>query len=250
MTDDKYLENHEYEMVKGGIRYYGQTVGIILYDTMAPRFLGDVGYANTFDFPVRLKYVEGLKGKWIVKKNPDPQALPFLIKAAKELESEGAKAVTTSCGFTVAFQKEIAEAVTIPVITSSLVQVPMVYMMLGNKQKIGIITANSEELGEDHLEAAGIDDSIPLIVKGIQDGPEWRRREEEMKVYPQKLTKEIVEVAKDLVSSDSKIGAIVLECTQLPSFAFAIQRETKLPVFDIYTLTKMVHEALFRNSFG
>ena len=73
-------------MVAGGKRHYGQAIGIIMYNTVAPRIPGDVGNAYTFDFPVRLKYVENLDGKWVVNKNPDNQAIPILIQAAKELE--------------------------------------------------------------------------------------------------------------------------------------------------------------------
>ena len=76
------------EIVEGGKRYYGQAIGIILYNTLAPRVPGDVGNAYTFDFPVRLKFVEGLDPSWIVNKDPDPRSLPLLIAAAKELESD------------------------------------------------------------------------------------------------------------------------------------------------------------------
>lgn len=235
--------------VEGGRHYYGQAIGIMLYDTLAPRIPGDVGNASTFNFPMKLKYVKGLDPSWIIKKCPDRRALPLLIKAAQELEEEGVRAIATGHGFTVVFQKELADAVSIPVFTSSLIQVPMVHKMLGNNQKVGIITANSTALGEEHLTAAGIDKSIPLVIAGIQDGVEWRRREKVLKMDPQMLENEIVQVAKRLVSQNGNIGAIVLECTQLPSFAFAIQRETDLPVFDIYTLTNMIYNALFRKAF-
>lgn len=236
------------ETVEGGRHYYGQAIGIILYDILIPRIPGDVGNASTFDFPVRLKYVEGLDPIWIMKRHPDRCALPLLIKAAQELEIEGVRAITTGHGFTAVFQKELADAVSIPVFTSSLIQVPMVHEMLGSNQKVGIITADSEALGDEHLSAAGIDKSIPLIIAGIQDGVEWRRCRKELKMDPQKLENEVIQVAKRLVSENRNIGAIVLECTQLPSFAFSIQREIDLPVFDIYTLTNMVYNVIFRRA--
>ncbi|MHA2067489.1 MAG: aspartate/glutamate racemase family protein, partial [Candidatus Thorarchaeota archaeon] len=176
--------------------------------------------------------------------------LPLLIEAAKELEREGVKAITTSCGFTAVFQEQLANAVSIPVYSSSLVQVPLIYRMLGGQQKIGIITADSDQLGNQHLLPAGINESIPIVIRGIQNGQEWRRRIEELRVNPQKLEHEIVQVAKDLVAESSNVGAIVLECTQLPTFASSIQKETKLPVFDIYTLTKMMYETICRRLFG
>lgn len=236
-------------VVEGGRRYYGQAIGIILYDTLVPRIPGDLGNASTFDFPVRLKYVEGLDPSWVRKKHPDRKALPLLTETAQELETEGVRAVVTSDGFTVVFQKELAEAVKIPVFTSCLIQVPMIHRMLGKTQKIGIITADSTALGEEHFRAAGIDKSIPLAIAGVQEGAEWLKRETELKVNPEKLENEILGVAEQMVSKNGDIGAIVLECTGLSPFAFAVYHETNLPVFDIYTLTNMVHSVLFRKAF-
>jgi len=55
---------------------------------------------------------------------------------------------------------------------------------------------------------------------------------------------EHVRVARRLVAEHSDIGAIVLECTNMPPYAADIQRETGLPVFDIVSLVTMVHGAL------
>jgi Asp/Glu/hydantoin racemase len=236
-------------IVKGGKRFYGQAIGIILLDTLAPRLLGDIGNASSFDFPVKLKYVEGLEVSWIVNSHPDIRALPLLIHAAKELEIDGVKAITTSCGFTSVFQKDMANAVKIPVFASSLIQIPIIHQMLGDHQKIGIITADSTKLGKEHLQAAGVNDSVSVCIAGVQNGEEWKKRIQDMQVNPLRLEKEIAKVANSLVLKNPDIGAIVLECTNLPSFAFAIQKVTDLPVFDIFTLTKMIYESLFRKSF-
>jgi len=238
------LEN----VVKGGRRYYGQAIGIILYNTLSPRIPGDIGNASTFDFPVRLKFIEELDASWVMRDHPDSRALSLLIEVAQELEKDGVRAITTSCGFTVIYQRQLANSVSIPVFTSSLIQIPMIHRMLGSSRKIGII-ASTLEPSDEYLRAAGIDKSIPLAIELIPETGEFHRRERELKINPQKVEKEIVEVAKQLVTKNPTVGAIVLECTQLPSFAFAIQKETNLPVFDIYSLTKMVHESLFRRSF-
>jgi N-acyl-D-aspartate/D-glutamate deacylase len=56
----------------------------------------------------------------------------------------------------------------------------------------------------------------------------------------------IEEDAKRILEKNQKTGAIVLECTDLPAFAKAIQKVTNLPVFDIVALVRMVHEAFLR----
>ena len=47
----------------------------------------------------------------------------------------GAEAITTNCGFLALFQKELAEAVRVPVATSSMMQVPWVQSLLPPGQR-------------------------------------------------------------------------------------------------------------------
>ena len=51
-------------------------------------------------------------------------------------------------------------------------------------------------------------------------------------------------VARRLVSDYPDVGALVLECTNMPPYTADIQRETGLPVFDIVSLVTLVHGAL------
>lgn len=55
--------------------------------------------------------------------------------------------------------------------------------------------------------------------------------------------------AAELVSKHPEIGAIVLECTNMPPFAKAVQEETGLPVFDIISLIKYVHLAVVQTEY-
>ena len=55
---------------------------------------------------------------------------------------------------------------------------------------------------------------------------------------------EHIRVARRLVSDHPDIGAIVLECTNMPPYAADIQRETGRAVFDIISLVRMAHDAL------
>lgn len=47
----------------------------------------------------------------------DPDLLKPFIEGAKELIAQGVKAITTSCGFLVIFQREMADALPVPVFT-------------------------------------------------------------------------------------------------------------------------------------
>jgi maleate cis-trans isomerase len=55
---------------------------------------------------------------------------------------------------------------------------------------------------------------------------------------------EHVRVARRLVAEHPDVGAIVLECTNMPPYTADIQRETGRPVFDITSLVRMAHDAL------
>jgi hypothetical protein len=50
--------------------------------------------------------------------------------------------------------------------------------------------------------------------------------------------------ARRLVSEHPDVGAIVLECTNMPPYTADVQRETGLAVFDIVSLVTLVHTGL------
>lgn len=210
-----------------------------------PRILGDQGNSFTYDFPVRYKNINSILKRLI---RNDQKLLPDIVRAAKELENEGVKALTTTCGFAVLYQKEIADAVSIPVFTSSLMQVPLVHRILKKEQRIGIITANATLLKREYLQAAGIEKSIPIVVAGLESKAGFNNLIRDGVLDAGKIKNEVVEVSKQLISENSGIGAIVFECANLPPYAQAVQEATGLPIFDIYTLTKMMFEALKRTS--
>jgi Asp/Glu/hydantoin racemase len=55
---------------------------------------------------------------------------------------------------------------------------------------------------------------------------------------------EHVRVARRLAAAHPDLGAIVLECTNMPPYAGDIRRATGLPVFDIVSLVTLAHGAL------
>lgn len=61
-----------------------------------------------------------------------------------------------------------------------------------------------------------------------------------------RLCREAIDVTGRLLRDNPGIGALVIECTDLAPYAPAIQELTGLPVFDIVTLTEMLHRALGR----
>src|SRR5919202_5926643 len=155
--------------VRGGYNTYGQAVGILMLETSFPRIPGDIGNATTFDFPVLYRPVSGAAPKRLIFER-DPGLLQPFVEAARELERAGVRAITTSCGFLALFQRQMAEAVSVPVFSSALIQVPMVYQMLRSDQRVGILTANRSALTEDHFRGVGwSSDRIPVHVTGLEN---------------------------------------------------------------------------------
>jgi len=217
--------------------------------TKFPRIPGDIGNFSTFNFPVVYRIVREA-GIDNVARKTDIRLLDAFIREAKELENMGAKAITTSCGFLSLFQEELARSVRVPLFTSSLLLVPLVSMMIG-KRKVGIITANSENLTRKHLEGAGIDPSVPIVIKGLEDKKEFSKMilNDNPVGDIAKIREEVRDAARELVRENPDVGAIVLECTNLPPYAKIIQEVTNLPVFDITILTNMVYNSLNRKEF-
>jgi hypothetical protein len=231
--------------VRGGFNQYGFTVGILMLDTRFPRIAGDMGNAATFPFPVRYHRVEGANPDLVVRRGAEG-LLPRFIEGARRLEAEGVGAVTTNCGFLVKYQSQIAAAVRVPVFTSSLLLVPLVPRMLAPGRRVGLMTVNAAGLTPEHLAGAGIGAEIPIAVAGMEGEKEFTRvlLDDELELDVDAARQEHVRVARRLVAEHHDLGAIVLECTNMPPYAADVQRVTGLPVFDIVSLVTMAHGAL------
>ena len=231
--------------VKGGQNIFGFSVGILMLDTRFPRIPGDMGNASTFPFPVLYHRVKGASPDRVVRQGQQ-ELLPSFIEGARALEREGVRAVTTNCGFLAKFQAEVAASVSIPVFTSSLMLVPLVHRMLPPKKAVGIMTVDASSLRPEHYTGAGITKDIPTVVAGMETEKEFTRvmLDNELELDVDAARDEHIRVARRFVSEHPDLGAIVLECTNMPPYADDIRRATGLPVFDIISLVRMAHDAL------
>ncbi|MDJ0816459.1 MAG: aspartate/glutamate racemase family protein [Desulfobacterales bacterium] len=238
-------------IIDGGTNLSGIPIGILCLETYYGRPPGHIRNASTFQFPVMYRIVKGATAKRVVKQ-ADPELLEPFIEAAQELEREGVMAITGSCGFLALFQDKLADAVNIPVFTSSLIQIPLVHSMLRRNQLVGILTASKSTLTEPHLSAVGAG-AVPVCLAGMDEQPEFcevvieaRRSDLDL----DRLGEEVLAVVDRMAEIHPEMGALVIECTDLPPFAHLIQQKINIPVFDIVTLTNMVYESLIRRPFN
>lgn len=231
------------EMMAGGRNVYGYDIGVLMLDSVFPRICGDIGNAKTWNFPVLYKKVQGVQPKDAVLSLTKKEIGPFLI-AAQELEQEGVKAITTSCGFLALFQEELSNCVKVPVFTSALLFVPMLARMISKDRKAGILTANRETLTNQHLKAAGIE-GIPYRIAGLEHGEEFMNFTVQNRkfVNVEYCRMELIQAALEL-TKEGDVGFIVLECTNMPPYTKDIQEVVGVPVFDIVLLTNMFYRAL------
>lgn len=192
---------------------------------------------DSYPFPVKLVEVEGANADTVIL-HPSRVVLARMIELVKQLEREGVRAVTTSCGFNAVFQKELAEAADIPVFTSSLLQVPFAQAIVGRQHSVGIITANRASLTETHLRACGITADMNFYVRGLEECPQWRKLFErpDEPFDMEAVAQEIMGVVEAGIAAHPDTGIILLECTDLPPYAQAIRERFGLPVLDINSL--------------
>jgi hypothetical protein len=220
-------------------------------DTAFTKIPGHIRNRSTFDFPVRYQVVAGATAERLVT-NADPSLLEPFVQAAKELQAAGVAAITGACGFLVIFQRELADAVDVPLYTSSLIQLPMVGRMIRSDQRVGLLVAKERSLTRRHLAAVGAED-VPVAVAGMEEQPEFREvmlQARRVELDADRLEREVLGVVDRLARDNADLGALVIECTDLVPFAHKIQARLGLPVFDIVTLTDMVYRSLTRTPFS
>jgi Asp/Glu/hydantoin racemase len=231
-------------IAKGGKALYGAPLGILMLEARFPRIPGDMGNATTWPFPVLYRIVKGATPESVVLKGA-AGLLPAFLEAAAELVHHGAEAITTNCGFLSLFQEELAAHVKVPVATSALLQVPWVQATLPPGKRVGVITVSAASLTPRHLEAAGVPLDTPFV--GTEKGREFFRvlilgEKDDMDVA--KAEQDILDAGKSLMTSNPDVGAIVLECTNMPPYAAALREALGVPVHDIYSMITWFHAGL------
>lgn len=209
-------------------------LGVLMLDTRFPRPLGDVGNPASFDFPVRNAMVQGASPQRVVREQAEGLLLLF-IEAAHELIAQGCIGIATTCGFLVRFQSALAQALPVPVMTSSLLQIAALEAGLPAGQCAGVITIAAAQLDAACLVAAGARADTP--VEGVEADGEFAQR-----ILNNDATLDVAQAGRDVVAAALRltarcpqVGALVLECTNMPPYRDAVQRATGLPVVDAQT---------------
>jgi Asp/Glu/Hydantoin racemase len=216
-----------------GIHLHGSApsvIGIIMLDTQFPRPKGDIGHPETFGVST---HKDVFKGVWPAKVVTSAASLrqtrmvPGFQGIVRNMQMRGVQAVTTSCGFLVLLQKELQSVAKIPVVTSSLLQLPA---LLAQEPQVGVLTISAGSLSAEHLRAAGVPKERlkDVIIQGVPPETEFAS-----KILRNQPTLDLAQAEKDVVAAALALKArapqlktVVLECTNMPPYKEAIVAAT------------------------
>ncbi|CUJ91032.1 Asp/Glu/Hydantoin racemase [Ruegeria denitrificans] len=235
---------------EGGQNICGASIGVLCLESYFPKPPGHIKNPSSLPFPVLYEMIDGVTVPTLLK-NPTSELLDPFLKGAQRLEAEGVRAITGSCGFLALFQKELAAAVSVPVFSSSLIQVPLAFHMTGANAPVGVVTADASALTDRHFAGVGAA-GIPVAVQGLEHTSEFADvilRNTRTRMDTDLIEAELMDAVRNLKRQSPDIRSIVLECTDLPPYAARIQQELQLPVFDLTTLAQMAHTVATRSAY-
>ena len=216
-------------------------LGVVMLDTRFPRLLGDIGNPASFSVPVRYRVVRGARAEQAVRGDPDSMLEPF-IDAAEALVADGARTIATSCGFLSPFQEALEWALPVPVVTSSLLQVRSVAASLAPDARPGILTVDAAALGRAHLDAARVPAEIAVAGLRPTDSLVRTIMEDRDTLDRRAAEAETVDAAVRLSAMEPRLGAVILECTNLGPYVPALRRALGVPVLSIVDAVEAVME--------
>lgn len=239
---------------------YGMGLGVMLVDEVYPGFPGDVRNASAHGFPIQYEVVEGVDGQRLVYNEDKSPCLAPILAAAKKLERMGCRAVAAECGYFSLFQKDVAGYVDIPVFMSSLLQVPLMQQVVGQKNIVGIMCADRSHLSAAHLIAVGIDPESNIVIAGAEDdysSPEFEnlwvagKRPQIPTANYERAEANMIAICHDFKHKHPRMKAMMFECTGFQPFARAVQREIDIPIFTWSTLLEYAYSvAVHRDFYG
>lgn len=221
-----------------GRNVYGIEVGVVMLDTRFPRPPGDVGNARTFPFPIAYEIAQVTPESMLG--GADAAVVANAAAAGRRLVDRGVRAVATSCGLMARYQAELADAVGAPVLSSSMLQLPMVLRLLPSHQQVVLLTFDARALIEGgHLAAVGLTEAeiARVLVVGMDEARVFRTTilGQDRRLDPSAIAEEVLAQLRVALPEEHRVGGIVLECTNLSPYSERVRAEFGLPVWDVRT---------------
>ncbi len=205
-------------------------LGILMFESTVPPEPHDVRDAGIFPFPVRYGVVPRTAVIRVAHSGDDALLATF-IHAAAGLVDQGCLGIATTCSFLARWQAELAMSLSVPVLSSSLLQVPLVQRLLPHRQHVGIVIRSAIEVDATTLQLAGIDPYGPIEAVDPDGYFSAAQRDDAPLRRPQGMEADVVAAARRLVGAHPHVGAIVLECASMSPYRDAVAAALDIPVF-------------------
>jgi hypothetical protein len=123
--------------------------------------------------------------------------------------------------------------------------------IMAPSQMLGVLTYDSQRLTRAHVENAGVHPAFldRVHIAGAPAGGHLHRLVQQNATYDHDaIEDELVTTAKRLVHQWPTMSVIVLECTQMPPFAEAIQVAVgkSFQVYDVYSMVNWFYGGLVK----
>lgn len=181
--------------------------------------------------------------------------------AVKKLEDKGVVAITADCGFFVQFNEMCRSVATIPVMLSSVCQIPQLELILDKKDKFVIFTANAGSFDKPEMEAimkklgsrgenadyTNETEASRIVIVGIEDMDGVEAINNGTKEDVQLIGDGILKKMENCLKENPEVKAILLECTMMGPYANRLRAKFKMPVFDCITAADTLLNSLRRH---
>lgn len=214
-------------------------IGVMLLENTHLRGLGTMSNAESYETDVSFELLSGVMGRDVIYR---PEAVRNrIIAAAMKLTAAGAKVITMNCGFGIRFQRDLIGATNAVCVTSSLLLLPTLAVIHG--EKVGVLTFDERALDLAHFEDAGWSAGVVPPVAGVRQFDEWRLLDaESVTDLPLESMGSILSITACRLVADFRLEALVLECTGMFPFARQLREKTGCAVYTIFDLLRLVND--------
>lgn len=205
------------------------TTGVLKLNTHFPRLLGDIGNPESLRGDVIFETVDDANPATIITgaSLPTPLIDAFVAGAGRLLDQR-VDLITTSCGFLLPLQDTLTKACNVPVITSSLLLVPLLQSIHG--PRVGVITFDRDKLIRTPSKIA-----LPDAIEGLHASDSLRQTiaADLPQLDRHNARNEVLAAAQRLLSQWPTTRALLLECTNLSPYKSELRSQLGVAVYDL-----------------
>lgn len=173
----------------------------------------------------------------------DESLYPLVLDISERLVGQGASSILTTCGYFTPYQKRLNDALPVPVMTSSLMLLPLLENITSGK--ILVVAADREAINDRCIAATGIQDSDKVVTIGMNcPGP---FRDQVLLAgkldHPEAIQTQVADAVQDALIQHPDVTGVCLECGDMTVATSTVAARTGVPVVDYITTGRLLHAA-------